>query len=242
MVLIKKHLQHQCTSRRYLTECGTTDYGTLLEVSTPRMALVKTFRRSTKTSSVHSSLITKRDNSLAQQSASDLLSPVLFNIFLESIEVSTEKSKVKVNSLTNISSNVTTNGEPLKEVTNFKYLGATQSKDASCTTEVRTWVFAATRSIRQTKQAVEKQHRVLYKAQAVQAIRALHSLLCGCEAWISIAESEKRIQGFEMKCLRKLLHISDLELKTNEYVVDEVQSLSSPQEPILAIIKRHELA
>ena len=70
----------------------------------------------------------------------------------------------------------------------------------------------------------------------------LSTLLYGCEAWTLLAEAERRIQAFEMKCLRKLLRISYLEHKTNEYVRDEVQGLAGPQEPLLATIKRRKLA
>ncbi|GFS11153.1 hypothetical protein ElyMa_006664700 [Elysia marginata] len=60
------------------------------------------------------------------------------------MEVSTEISKFIVNSLANTSSNITTNGEPLKDVTNFKYLEETQSMGGCCTTEVRNRAAVAT--------------------------------------------------------------------------------------------------
>ena len=40
----------------------------------------------------------------------------------------------------------------------------------------------------------------------------------GCETWTLHAGSEKRIQVFETKCLRKLLRICYLEHKTNDWV------------------------
>ena len=53
------------------------------------------------------------------------------------MEVSTDKSKVMVNSTRDISANITMSGQQLEEVANFKYLGATLSKDGNCTTEIR---------------------------------------------------------------------------------------------------------
>ncbi|KAH3774785.1 hypothetical protein DPMN_176178 [Dreissena polymorpha] len=44
------------------------------------------------------------------------------------IESSTEKSKILLNSTTNISADITINGEKLEEVTSFKYLSAALSK------------------------------------------------------------------------------------------------------------------
>ena len=56
-------------------------------------------------------------------------------------------------------------------------------------------------------------------------------LLYGSETWTLLADSEKRIQAFETKCLRKLLHISYLEHKTNDWVWNKINFLVGPQEP-----------
>ena len=69
----------------------------------------------------------------------------------------------------------------------------------------------------------------------------LSILLYGCESWTLLADTEKRIQAFETKCLRKLLRISYREHKTNQYVKDKVKSLVGPQEPLLATVKRRKL-
>ena len=46
-----------------------------------------------------------------------------------------------------------------------------------------------------------------------------------------LADSEKRIQAFETKCPRKLLLISDVEHKTNDWVRSKINFLVGPQEP-----------
>ena len=43
--------------------------------------------------------------------------------------------------------------------------------------------------------------------------------------------TEKRIQAFETKCPRKLLHVSYLEHKTNDWVRSKINFLVDPQEP-----------
>ena len=53
---------------------------------------------------------------------------------------------------------------------------------------------------------------------------------------------EKRIQVFETKCLRKLLRISHLEHKTNDWVRSKINFLVGPQEPLLATVKRRKLS
>ena len=67
-------------------------------------------------------------------------------------------------------------------------------------------------------------------------------LLYGCETWTLQADTERRVEAFEFKCLRRLLHISYLEHKTNEYVRSTTTSLVGPHEPLLATVKRRKLA
>ena len=53
---------------------------------------------------------------------------------------------------------------------------------------------------------------------------------------------KKRIQAFETKCMRKLLCISFLEHKTNDWVRSKINFLVGPQEPFLATVKRRKQA
>ena len=66
-------------------------------------------------------------------------------------------------------------------------------------------------------------------------------LLYGCEAWTLLADTERRIQAFQFKCLRRLLGISYREHKTNDFVWRTVENLVGPQEPLLATVKRRKL-
>ncbi|KAH3774753.1 hypothetical protein DPMN_176146 [Dreissena polymorpha] len=81
------------------------------------------------------------------------------------IEVSTEKSKILLNSTTNISA---INDEKLEEVTSFKYLGATLPK-------VPNKNYQGDRSNGQTEQVVDEQFdQLLQQAQDQQVPRSLH--------------------------------------------------------------------
>ena len=50
-------------------------------------------------------------------------------------------------------------------------------------------------------------------------------LLYGCETMTLLADSEKRIQVFKTKCMRKPLHIFYLEHKTNNWVRSKINFL-----------------
>ena len=53
---------------------------------------------------------------------------------------------------------------------------------------------------------------------------------------------KKRIQAFETKFMRKLLCISYLECKTNDWVRGKINFLMGPHKPVLATVKRWKLA
>ncbi|XP_071488121.1 uncharacterized protein [Diadema antillarum] len=80
---------------------------------------------------------------------------------------------------------------------------------------------------------MEEQHVLQHKVQVYMLFRSLviSILLYGCETWTILAESEKRIQAFESKCLMRLLGIHYWERKTN-----------GPQVTLLQMVKRRKLA
>ena len=62
-------------------------------------------------------------------------------------------------------------------------------------------------------------------------------LQCGCGTQTLLV-----LQAFETKCFRKLLCISYLEHKTNNWVQSKISFLVGPQGPLLATVKRWKLA
>ena len=66
-------------------------------------------------------------------------------------------------------------------------------------------------------------------------IRLMRSLvtsifLHACESWTLIAELQRRIQAMEMKCYRKILHISYQDHVTNEKVRAKIQQAIGPRD------------
>uniref|UniRef100_UPI003AF61705 hypothetical protein n=1 Tax=Thiolapillus sp. TaxID=2017437 RepID=UPI003AF61705 len=65
--------------------------------------------------------------------------------------------------------------------------------------------------------------------------------LYACESWTLRAELQRRIQAMEMRCYRKILHISYKHHVTNEKVRAKIQQAIGPQEDLLTIVKRRKL-
>ena len=158
------------------------------------------------------------------------------------MEVSTEKSKVMVNNTTITSANIYMNGQKLEEVGTFKYLWATLSKDGGSTKEIKTRIALATAAMARLSRiwrgktiSFSTKFR-LYKSLVVSI------LLYGCESWTLLADTEKRLQAFENKCMRKMLQISYTEHRTNADVWNSVTLRVGRQEPLLATVKRRKMA
>ena len=64
--------------------------------------------------------------------------------------------------------------------------------------------------------------------------------LYACESWTLTAELE-RIQAMEMRCYRKILHISYKDHVTNEEIRAKIQQETGPHEDLLTIVKRRKL-
>ena len=145
------------------------------------------------------------------------------------MEVSTEKSKVMVNSkwaskhppikMSNIC---------LEEVVSFKYLGSTLTSDGKSLTEIKSRIALAT-AASSNLSVLWKSRKISFKVKfRMYNTLVLSILLYGCECWTLLAESERRLQAFEMKCFRRMLGISYREHKTNEYVSMHIRPLAGP--------------
>ena len=157
------------------------------------------------------------------------------------MEISTEKSKIMVNSINCDSADIHMNGEMLEEVNQFKYLGSILTKDGASKTEVKARITSATSALTRLERVFKSRNISFCTKYHLYKSLVLSILLYGCESWTLTAELEKRIQAFENKCHRKLLKISYKEHKTNEYVRNEMKKRVGSQEPLLSTIKRRKL-
>ena len=65
--------------------------------------------------------------------------------------------------------------------------------------------------------------------------------LYACESWTLTAELQRRIQAMEMRCNRKILHISYKDHVTNEEVRAQIRPAIGPHKYLLTTVKRRKL-
>ena len=139
-----------------------------------------------------------------------------------------------------INTEITVNGQKLETITSFKYLGSVITDEGS-KPEILPRIAQTTAALtRLISVWIDKSISLSSK------IRLMHSLvisifLFACESWTSTAELQRRTQTMEMRCYRKILHISYKDYVTNEEVRAKIQQAIGPQEDLLMIIKRRKL-
>jgi len=176
----------------------------------------------------------------SNQELQELTNSLVRNAGKFGMEVSSEKSKVMVNSTNAATCNITMNNQLLEEVDKFKYLGATISKDGSSLPEVKIRIASATAAVSKLERIWKSKIKFKCKFKLYKSL-VTSIMLYGCESWTLNAEAERRISTFENKCFRKMLQISYREHKTNEYVHKTVKEHVGNYEHLLAIVKRRKL-
>ena len=131
------------------------------------------------------------------------------------MEISAEKTKLMTNNTSGINTEIKVNGQKLETVTSFKHLGSFITDEGS-----KPEILSR---IAQTRAALTRLKPVwIDKSSSLSSeIRLMRSFvtsifLYACESWTLTAELQRRIQAMEMRCYRKILHISNKDHVTNE--------------------------
>ena len=96
----------------------------------------------------------------------------------------------------------------LEEVNCFKYLGSILSSDGKSLPEIKNKIALATAALSNLS-TLWKSRKIKFKVEFKLYNSLVQSvLLYGCESWILVAESERRLQAFEIKYFRRMLGIS----------------------------------
>ena len=103
---------------------------------------------------------------------------------------------------------ITINGQPLEMVPTFTYLGSTVSSSVNLDSELNSRIGKAAGTIAKLNSKVWNKCKLTEntKLRVYQAC-VLSSLLYSSETWTTYRRQEKRLNGFHLRCLRRILHI-----------------------------------
>ena len=79
------------------------------------------------------------------------------------------------------------------------------------------------------------------KIRLISSSLVMSIFLYASESWTLTADTERRIQAMEMRCLRKLLGITYIDHISNEEVRNKIRQAIGPHEDLLTTEKRRKL-
>lgn len=120
--------------------------------------------------------------------------------------------------------NVCINGEPIKQVNRFNYLGSIITSDGRCDEDIK-------KRIALSKQAFQKMNPIL-KNRTISINTKTRVLKCyvwsillyGSECWTISKEMEKRLEATEMWFLRRMLNVPWTARESNESIFKRTKS------------------
>ena len=140
------------------------------------------------------------------------------------LEVSTRKTKILLTDDVAANHTFWCNGEVLDQVDSFRYLGALITSTGDCSTEIRSRLGKA-RTMLTSLNSLWKD-RALNSDTKGRLLRALvwPAATYGCETWTVKAADKKRIASFEMTAYRRMLRISWTEHRTNQSILEQLNT------------------
>jgi len=111
------------------------------------------------------------------------------------------------------------NGELIKQVNKFKYLGYTITTDGRSDTEIKKRIGIAKDTFKKMSPVLN--NRNISMGTKIRTLKAYvwSVLLYGCECWTISSSIKKRLEATEMWFIRRMLRISWKEKRTNEEVL-----------------------
>ena len=153
------------------------------------------------------------------------------------MEINAEKTKLMTNNINGIHKEIKASDHKLQTVTNFKYLGAIIS-DAGSKAAILSRIAQCTTTMTRRKPIWNDQNITLRSKVRLMRTFIISILLYACETWTLTIELQRRIKAVEMRCYRRLLHISYKDHITTEIVCKKIQAAIGPYEDILPTVKK----
>ncbi|KAI0210308.1 Serine-protein kinase ATM [Lamellibrachia satsuma] len=156
------------------------------------------------------------------------------------MEISAEKTKLMTNSTQGISTEVKVNGQRLEAVTSFRYLGSIITDEGS-KPEIPARIAQTTAALTRLKPLWNDRNITVSSKIRLMRSLVMSIFLYACETWTLSADLQKRIQAMEMRCFRKILHISYKDHVTNDAVRCKIKQAIGPYDDLLTTVKKRKL-
>uniref|UniRef100_A0A8D2J217 Reverse transcriptase domain-containing protein n=1 Tax=Varanus komodoensis TaxID=61221 RepID=A0A8D2J217_VARKO len=126
-----------------------------------------------------------------------------------------------------------TEGEEMKVVTDFIFLGSKITTDGDCSQEIKRRVLLGRKAMANLDSTVKSREITLpTKVHLVKAM-VFPVAMYGCESWTRRKAERQRIEAFELWCWRRLLRVPWTARRSNRSVLEEINPDCSLEGQIL---------
>ena len=129
------------------------------------------------------------------------------------------------------------NGERIKQVDQFCYLGSWITADARCEREIKYRIEEAKRAFNEMKCLLKNRNLSLLSRKRMVKTYVWAVLLYGCETWTISRNMEKRLEAAEMWMWRRVLNVSWTERVRNERILERMDT----ERELLKTIRKRQL-
>ena len=110
-----------------------------------------------------------------------------------------------------------------------------------CKADILSRIAQCTTTVTRLKPIWNDQNITLGSKVRLMRTIIISILLYACETWTLTVELQRRIKAVEMRCYRRLLHISYKDHITNEIVCTKIQTAIAPYEDLPTTVKKRKL-
>ena len=115
--------------------------------------------------------------------------------------------------------NLTVDGNPVRQVTQFTYLGATITSDGKIDKEISVRIGKATGAFNQLNNIWKNKNISINNKVRIYVAAVLTILTYGCEVWNTTQVQNRRLESFHQYCLRRILRVRWFHRVKNEDVL-----------------------
>ena len=124
-------------------------------------------------------------------------------------------------------------GAILEQVKSYQYLGQLITEDGRCEKEIKRRIEIARTNFLKLKDVLTTKRLSIVTRKKILHCYVISTLIYAAETWVINVADMKKIEAFEMWCLRKMLRVSYKEHRTNEDVLKAAKHKRSLKEDII---------
>ena len=115
-------------------------------------------------------------------------------------------------------------GEKVKVVTDFLFLGSKITTDGNCTHEIRRRLLLGRKAMANLASVLKSRDVTLPTKVCIVKAMVFPVVMYGCESWTVNKAEHRRIDAFELWCWRKLLKVPWTARRSNQSILREINT------------------